>query len=59
MDEEYRVRNVGALCFECAFETSFEEQMFDGCEFSLGFSGGMGQDLANWSGIITTKRSGC
>ena len=55
MDRDCETRNVGGLCFECAFLTPAEEVMFEGFDFSMGFSGGHMQDLDLWSALISDK----
>jgi len=55
MHEDCREHIVGALCFECAFETEMGEKIFEGCEVTLGFCGGRIQDLDNWDALITHR----
>lgn len=55
MEPDGRTHHFGFLCFECAFETEFEEPMFEGLEFSMGFCGGEIQDLDNWDAIVYRK----
>jgi len=56
MDEAQREHTVGVLCFECGFEIEMGKVILEGCSISLGFCGGMIQDLDNWDAMIVPKR---
>ena len=46
MDEDFNEKTIGVLCKDCAFKLCDEGKV------SLGFSGGLLGNLANWDAIL-------